>query len=89
MSAVCGASTTGRHRGWFGRPGLWGLRFAPRTYFPFGDCVVLRATGVRPQSFVGERSPGRRRTSSMGRWCPSGGPCSQNNLWIVLWITKG
>jgi len=73
--------------GLFGRPGwpgLWGLRSAPRTYFPVGDCVLLQATGISPSSFGGERSPGRRCTSSMGRWCPSGGACSQNNLWIVL-----
>lgn len=53
-----------------GGPERW-LRFAPGTYFSIEDCVVLQATGVSPQSYGGERSPGGESTSSMGSAAPA------------------
>ena len=55
-----------------GGPERW-LRFAPGTYFPIEDCVVLQATGVSPQSYGGERSPGGESKSSMGSAAPAMG----------------
>ena len=48
----------------------WWLRFAPGTYPPIEDCVVLQATGVSPQSYGGERSPGTESKSSMRAAAP-------------------
>ena len=55
-----------------GGPGWW-LRFVPGTYFPIEDCVVLQATGISPQSYGGQRSPGGESTSSMGLAAPAMG----------------
>ena len=53
-----------------GGPERW-LRFAPGTYFPIEDCVVLQATALSPQSSGGERSPGGESKSSIGSAAPA------------------
>ena len=51
-----------------------------RTYFPIEDCVVLQATGISAQSSGGERSPGAKSKSSMGRWLPQRGWLGHDGL---------
>ena len=59
--------------------------------------AVLPVRGLRcPPGYWGVPAVVCRRTQSWapmyvldGAVVPVGRPCSQNNLWIVLWITRG
>jgi len=66
-AGFAGAGPSGRRRG---------LLAGSATYFSAEDCVFLQATGFRPQSSGGERSPRSRRTfSTTGRGAAIAWPC--------------